>query len=65
MILTVIGPLSDGARSVQENIDFASQRGKKVNVSHPPLFPTIPLTNVVIDLFLQVADVLMKVFTNI
>ena len=36
---------------------------KQFNVSHPPLFPTIPLERVVIDnlhLFLQVSDVLIN-----
>ena len=63
MVLTIIGPLLINLMGpVQEN-DFASQRGKKFNVSHPPLFPTIPLTNVVIDnlhLFLWVAEVLIN-----
>ena len=38
---------------------------QKFDVSHPPQFPTIPLTNVVIDnlhLFLWVADVLINLF---
>ena len=44
--------------------DFCCRRGKKqFNVSHPPLFPGIPLKNVVIDnlhLFLRVSDVLIN-----
>lgn len=54
---------AEGARTVEENIELASRRGKKFNVSHRPLFPSIPLSNVVIDnlhLFLRVADVLIN-----
>ena len=54
---------SKGARTVEESTDLAFGRGKKFNVSHPPLFPEIPLKNVVIDnlhLFLRVADVLIN-----
>ena len=55
---------SQGARSIQENVQTAAKpRQKKFNVSHPPLFPTIPLTNVVVDnlhLFLRVSDVLIN-----
>ncbi len=36
-----------GARSIEENI--RSSLSKSFNVSHPPLFPTIPLTRVVVD----------------
>ena len=54
-----------GARTVEENTETATlRRGKKqFNVSHPPLFPGIPLKNVVIDnlhLFLRVSDVLIN-----
>lgn len=48
-----------GARSTEEN---SKQAGKKFNVSNVPLFPSIPLANVVIDnlhLFLRVSDVLI------
>ena len=54
-----------GARTVKENIEI-SQKPKskrKYNVSHPPLFPTIPLHNVVIDnlhMFLRVSDALLN-----
>ncbi len=55
-----------GARTVEENIELSSRtrtrHSKSYNVSRPPLFPTIPLTNVVIDnlhLFLRVSDVLI------
>ena len=51
-----------GARSIKENMTLAAlpKSRKQFNVSHSPLFPTIPLVNVVIDnlhLFLRVADV--------
>ena len=54
-----------GAQTIEENTMLASQpkSRKKYNVSHIPLFPTIPLVNVVIDnlhLFLRVADVLIN-----
>ncbi len=48
-----------GARTVEEN---AEKYQKQFNVSHPPLFPSIPLSNVVIDnlhMFLRVSDVLL------
>lgn len=53
-----------GARTIEENIELSRlpKSRKKFNVSHAPLFPTIPLRNVVIDnlhLFLRVADVLV------
>ena len=53
----------NGARSVEENVSLAGARRKKYNVSKPPLFPTIPLCNIVIDnlhLFLRVSDVLIN-----
>ena len=52
-----------GARTVEENIMLSKKRKKEYNVSHAPLFPTIPLTNVVIDnlhMFLRVSDVLIN-----
>ena len=52
-----------GACSTEENITASLRRRKQYNVSHPPLFPMIPLTNVVIDnlhLFLRMSDVLIS-----
>ena len=52
-----------GARTVEETIRLSEKRKKQYNVSNAPLFPTIPLTNVVIDnlhMFLRVSDVLIK-----
>ena len=54
-----------GARTIQENIELSRKpkSKKEYNVSHPPLFPTIPLHNVVIDnlhMFLRVSDVLVN-----
>lgn len=43
-------------------MQLSGKRGKKYNVSRPPLFPMVPLSNVVIDnlhRFLRVADVLI------
>ena len=56
---------SKGARSVEEIVECAAlpRLKQKFNVSHVPLFPTIPLSHVVIDnlhLFLRVADVLIN-----
>ena len=51
-----------GARTIEENIMLSKKR-KEYNVSHAPLFPTIPLTNVIIDnlhMFLRVSDVLIN-----
>ena len=54
-----------GARTIEENLEISTQPAscRKFNVSRAPLFPTIPLHNVVIDnlhLFLRVADVLIN-----
>ncbi len=51
-----------GARTVEENTELGQKRKKQFNVSHTPLFPSIPLSNVVIDnlhMFLRVSDVLI------
>ena len=51
-----------GARTIEENIELASKRKKEFNVTHLPIFPKIPLTNIVVDnlhMFLRVADVLI------
>ena len=53
---------SFGARTIEENTRLALSRVKKYNVSHPPLFTTIPLTRVIVDnlhMFLRVADTLI------
>lgn len=52
----------EGGRTTEENTTLAGGSRKKFNVSNPPLFPSIPLHNVVIDnlhLFLRVSDVLI------
>ena len=57
-----ISDTSFGARTIEENMTIATSRSKKYNVSHPPLFPFIPLTRVVVDnlhMFLRVADTLI------
>lgn len=51
-----------GARTVEENLELSKKTRSKFNVSHAPLFPNIPLMNVVIDnlhLFLRISDVLL------
>jgi len=51
-----------GARIIEENSDLGTQHVKIFNVSYPPLFPKIPLKNVVVDnlhIFLRVADILI------
>ena len=51
-----------GARSIEENIRIATSHSKQYNVSRQPLFPTIPLTRVVVDnlhMFLRVGDTLI------
>lgn len=53
-----------GARTIEENVKVSQlpKSKRKHNVSRLPLFPTIPLQNVVIDnlhLFLRVSDVLI------
>ena len=51
-----------GAHTIQENIELASKRKKCFNVTHHPIFPNIPLKNIVVDnlhMFLRVADVLI------
>ena len=52
-----------GARTIEENVKLSQSRGKQFNVSRHPLFPTIPLSHVVIDnlhMFLRVSDVLLN-----
>ena len=52
---------NNSARTIKENQKIGEQIRKQYNVSHPPLFPTIPLKNVVINnlhLFLLVLDVI-------
>ena len=44
-----ISDINFGARSIEENTWIASSRVKKYNVSHPPLFPTTPLTRAIVD----------------
>ena len=58
----LISDTNFGARTIEENTALASSRSKKYNVSHPPLFMTIPLTRVIVDnlhMFLRVADTLI------
>ena len=52
-----------GARTIEENVELSQSRRKRFNVSRHPLFPTIPLSHVVIDnlhMFLRVSDVLLN-----
>ena len=58
-----------GARTIDENQSLSQQpkSKKRFNISRAPLFPTIPLTNVVIDnlhLFLRVSDVLLRLLID-
>ena len=58
-----ISDTSFGTRTIEENMTIATSRSKKYNVSHAPLFPFIPLTQVVVDnlhMFLRVADTLIN-----
>ena len=51
-----------GARTIEENVELSQKSRKTYNVSHRPLFSSIPLSNVIIDnlhLFVRVADVLI------
>lgn len=65
---TIVWSITDknkGARTTEETLELSQRpRSKKqFNVSNSPLFPTIPLTHVVIDnlhLFLRVSDVLLN-----
>ncbi len=59
----------DGSRTIEENMAISAlpKTKKKFNVSNPPLFPTIPLSRVVIDnlhLFLRVSDVLIDLLVE-
>ena len=64
-------PNSDGSRTIEENVAISKlpKAKRKWNVANAPLFPTIPLSRVVIDnlhLFLRVFDVLMDcLFTDL
>lgn len=54
-----------GAHTIEENVQIAQSKKKQFNVSRLPLFPTIPLTCVVVDnlhVFLSVADTLIDLF---
>ena len=56
-----------GARTIEENIKLASRSTSKFNVSNTPLFPSIPLTRVVVDnlhMFLRVSDVLIDLLIS-
>ena len=44
-----ITDVSKGARTIQENTQLGGQSCSKFSVSHQPLFPSIPLENIVID----------------
>ena len=56
---------SEGARTIEDTLKLSQlprSKKKQFTVSNAPLFPTIPLTNVVINnlhLFLWVSDVLL------
>ena len=54
---------TNGARTIEENVRLCSSApSTKFNVSNLPLFPSIPLTNVVVNnlhIFLRVSDVLI------
>ncbi len=60
-----------GTRTIEENLELSRkpQGRDRYIVPHPPIFPTIPQKNVVIDnlhLFLQVSDVLIDLlFTEL
>ena len=63
-----ISDVSLGARTIEENIIIGSSRSKRYNVSHPPLFPTIALTHVVVDnlhMFLRVTDTQIDLFQEL
>ena len=58
-----------GVHTIEENVRLSclQKLRKKFNVSHTPLFPTIPLCNVVIDnlhFFLRVSDVLVDMLNG-
>ena len=57
----------EGARSIEESIQIATSKRKQYNVSHVPIFKTIPLTRVVVDnlhMFLRVADTLIDLLIH-
>ena len=51
-----------GARSIEENIKISKlpKSRRSFGVNHPPLFTTIPLSRVVIDMFLRIANTLIN-----
>ena len=58
----VISDMSHGPRTIEENCTLSKKHKKEFNLSHKPLFSSIPLTHVVIDnlhMFLRVSDVLI------
>ena len=57
----------EGARSIEESIKIVTSKRKEYNVSHMPIFRTIPLTRVVVDnlhMFLRVADTLVDLLIH-
>ena len=44
-----ISDIAKGAHTIEENMTASRKRSKKFNVSNPPIFPSIPLTRVVVD----------------
>ena len=57
----------EGARSIEETIQIATTKQKKYNVSHVPIFKTIPLTRVVVDnlhMLLRIADTLIDLLIH-
>ena len=62
-------PSSDGSRTIEENMAISKlpKSKRKWNVVNAPLFPTIPLSRLVLNnlhLFLQVFNVLMDCLTT-
>ena len=57
-----------GARTIEENEQLSKEPRSKeqFNISRAPLFPTIPLTNVIdnLHLFLRVFDVLIHLLVD-
>ena len=58
-----ITDIAKGARTIDEIAEFASMKHHKFNHSQKPLFPFIPIHQVIIDtlhLFLRICDMLIN-----
>ena len=57
----------EGTRSIEETIQIVITKQKQYNVSHVPIFKTVPLTRIVVDylhMFLRITDTLIDLLIH-